>query len=443
MADLDGSADYVSWVNYPFAAELVGRLLFGGVWIYSWREMILDPTSSEYLALEGGRSGTPADCPAYEINNTPVPTTQPGVLDDPTRPRRLVFMRLRGIANNGELVYEFKNPQARYGTWVRLTAYSSPYYSFKEVIGDGTGADRPNGVTGTLSAREFNDQPMLADPTTGTVVWAWLSDGPGEPWLFAGTGLTIEEADGTPRYLGVTTLRVDQSDGLSLTQPLPGVARLDLLPASSTQAGIVALADQQLGIGRKSVEELSLGPGPSVPRVVASLTAGPGGSTAFTLELRSDPTGHPTDTGGWLTLQRHPAGSGTTRLYLHEGSLGSTVVGYGIQTFAATYDGGTATVAGMQFVGGLYISGSPTFSLTIGSSPIGGGTTNDLLYVGPSGELEQASLGWGLSLSGGTLAGTGGVAIGAPVSGGTDGDLMLVGVGGVVAQTATLDGGAF
>jgi hypothetical protein len=48
--------------------------------------------------------------------------------------------------------------------------------------------------------------------------------------------ITIKEQDGSPSYGGITTLIVDQADGLSLSQPAANQARLDLLTQMSITA---------------------------------------------------------------------------------------------------------------------------------------------------------------------------------------------------------------
>jgi hypothetical protein len=65
-------------------------------------------------------------------------------------------------------------------------------------------------------------------------------------------GLRAEEVDGTPSYTGASTLRFDQADGFSLSQPAAGVVRVDLLPASPSQTGVVTPANQDFGSGIKT-----------------------------------------------------------------------------------------------------------------------------------------------------------------------------------------------
>lgn len=83
------------------------------------------------------------------------------------------------------------NPWARIGTWARLTAKSAgprPTYSWVESVDAGQGFfDRPDGLTGSLNAREFNGADI--DLSQGPVnVWLWLTDGSDEAgviWAFA------------------------------------------------------------------------------------------------------------------------------------------------------------------------------------------------------------------------------------------------------------------
>ena len=48
---------------------------------------------------------------------------------------------------------------------------------------------------------------------------------------FSGTTLTITTVDGTPSYANTNTIRFDEADGFSLSQPAAGIARVDMLPA--------------------------------------------------------------------------------------------------------------------------------------------------------------------------------------------------------------------
>lgn len=67
-------------------------------------------------------------------------------------------------------------------------------------------------------------------------------------------GLIVEEADGSPRYAAVTTLRLDQADGFVVTNPSAGVARIDIQAATTTQAGIVD-TNAQTWAGFKTLQD--------------------------------------------------------------------------------------------------------------------------------------------------------------------------------------------
>jgi hypothetical protein len=68
----------------------------------------------------------------------------------------------------------------------------------------------------------------------------------------AGAGIEVKDATGAPDLTGVGLLILDLADGLSLSQPAPGQARIDLLPASTTQAGIITTGTQTIG-GQKTL----------------------------------------------------------------------------------------------------------------------------------------------------------------------------------------------
>jgi hypothetical protein len=110
------------------------------------------------------------------------------------------------------------------------------------------------------------------------------------------SGLTVAEVDGAPSYAGVLTLSFDQTDGFALSQPAAGTARVDLAPATPTQAGGVSIATQTWG-GQKSVTALSpqfqvqnvVTPGPTDP--FASLGVASGTPNTVTLKLQSGGSG--------------------------------------------------------------------------------------------------------------------------------------------------------
>ena len=82
----------------------------------------------------------------------------------------------------------------------------------------------------------------------------------------AAVGATIEEVDGSPSYTGIVTIRYDQADGFVVTQPGAGIARVDMVPATRTQAGNVSVSTQSWA-GRKCADYLQ---GSIDPAVMAS-----------------------------------------------------------------------------------------------------------------------------------------------------------------------------
>lgn len=60
----------------------------------------------------------------------------------------------------------------------------------------------------------------------------------------AGGSIEVKEADGSPDYTGVSILLCDQSTGFKVSQPAGGQAKLEMLPASKTQSGVMITTDQ-------------------------------------------------------------------------------------------------------------------------------------------------------------------------------------------------------
>ncbi len=105
-------------------------------------------------------------------------------------------------------------------------------------------------------------------PSTVSDTTIWLPDKNGSPWtvvftstvrdypghpfkrvyLLKGVEVTIKvkEVDGSPNLTQIGTLLFDQDDGFVVSQPAANQARLDLQPASTTQAGIVSTQTQHL-----------------------------------------------------------------------------------------------------------------------------------------------------------------------------------------------------
>lgn len=83
----------------------------------------------------------------------------------------------------------------------------------------------PNGETLTDNTR-YAARP--AGRTSGGDELYTAMMGPG-----GGGGITVREVDLTPSYSGITTLEFDQADGITVTNPSAGVARIDITAAAA------------------------------------------------------------------------------------------------------------------------------------------------------------------------------------------------------------------
>lgn len=115
----------------------------------------------------------------------------------------------------------------------------------------GAFAEAASGNVSTLTTGATGTARILWAESSGTTRWAVVRLG--DPASSAAS-LTVKEADGSPSYTSVVEIRVDQADGLSLTEPSAGVVRLDVLPASPTQAGVITTGTQTLA-GAKTLQE--------------------------------------------------------------------------------------------------------------------------------------------------------------------------------------------
>lgn len=125
--------------------------------------------------------------------------------------------------------------------WSQVSEVDEPTFP---VFAGGFGLSGTSAVGGT-PAYEIGGRQ---DVPLNTVVRLDLSPS-AEYWTFSyqppnTAGITVEEVDGSPSYTSVSTLRFDQADGFQLSQPGAGIARVDLVPATTTQAGGVSTSTQ-------------------------------------------------------------------------------------------------------------------------------------------------------------------------------------------------------
>lgn len=134
-------------------------------------------------------------------------------------------------------------------------AYS---WTEQQAIEAGTWADKPGGLSGTDTYLPLFERNNVGTVPVDSIVEA--AQGTGLFFLFdqataAGGSLTVKEVDNAPTVTSVTTLNFDQTDGFTVTDSGGGVARIDMLAASYTQAGIVSLVAQVMGDGKKTFSD--------------------------------------------------------------------------------------------------------------------------------------------------------------------------------------------
>jgi hypothetical protein len=211
----------------------------------------------------------------------------------------------------------------------------------------------------------------------------------------ASGSLTVAEADGSPSVSSVTQLQVDQVDGCVISSPGAGIARLDLLPATWFQAGIVSTTDQSwhgwktsdgafragliypvqgfayAGVfSRASLWRPTIESSPAFPHAPSAIMWAPAytwpglvvadGFSGGSVAIHWSGAGFPSGMDFWL----HP-GTYNFNGQLYNGRLVSTGrYAYFNPSANLVYTGYTANVNGLDFQGGIYVGGTIT-GLTI------------------------------------------------------------------------------
>lgn len=111
--------------------------------------------------------------------------------------------------------------------------------------GSGSGLTSPLTTKGDLWGYTTTDARVPVG-SNGQVLTADSTQSPGVKWASAGIlgGFTVRSMTGSPIYTSIDTLRFDAADGFSLSNPSAGIARIDLLEAAPSQAGVVSTGDQ-------------------------------------------------------------------------------------------------------------------------------------------------------------------------------------------------------
>jgi hypothetical protein len=192
--------------------------------------------------------------------------------------------------------------------------YSATEKFFDPVAGTWSDGDAVwyNDANGAVPTVNTYHQAMLVGFANGRKCYR-------EAVVGGSSSLTVKEADGTPSYSSITSLELNQADGFEVTQPGAGRANINIKDASASQAGIVALANQQLGTGRKDVESLGIldpaGGSTDTPVFQASHTPDRGVSL---VKLSSGLTAQLGIAAGELSAGYEPGHSGTTAYSLFE-----------------------------------------------------------------------------------------------------------------------------
>lgn len=135
------------------------------------------------------------------------------------------------------------------GGWypAKVQTYSEATNTWTDVAGT-VYIRGPNGETLTNATRYRGN---IVDQHSGASAYQAVGVGSGG----GGGSLTVAEVDGSPSVGSVTTINFDSTDGLTVTDSGGGVARIDLLPATKTQAGGISLSGQVMGDGTKTFSD--------------------------------------------------------------------------------------------------------------------------------------------------------------------------------------------
>src|SRR5262245_28074584 len=287
----------------------------------------------------------------------------------------------------------------------RITAKDGstpPAYSWIRIEETGSGvvtnhpdgsaaAGGPSYATGGYAA--YEESGNAAVPTDGSAIVRLFAAHGVQAWRFhwaASTGgggpgtITVQEVDLAPTLTGISTLRFDQTDGFVVSQPAAGIARIDMAGATYSQAGTV-YPGSQVWQGDKGIERDADSFGGDYGFYLKN-TGGDGGNVGFVILLADSTSGY--TTAAYRAALTFSSSLGGVSLV---GDMvdGRFVIDLGEKFPSGRYElavrgddgqihnGGSATVGGMTFVKGLYISGAPTttdsavwrFSSTVPSSP--------------------------------------------------------------------------
>lgn len=106
-------------------------------------------------------------------------------------------------------------------------------------------ADASTGDTAKLTSQSAASPQQILWKESGTgTKWALLRMSSIPSVTSSGGGIEVKEADSNPDLAGVSVLVFDQTTGFKVSQPSAGQAKVEMCPASKTQAGIVTTTAQ-------------------------------------------------------------------------------------------------------------------------------------------------------------------------------------------------------
>lgn len=199
----------------------------------------------------------------------------------------------RSVGSQGQFLWKpYTRPQFMCMVEVTSVTPSGSYYPAREIFIE------PNGLAGTVGSDCWYYDPNGGTPIVNSYHLCFLdgTDGSGTPKkvYFDGANangpaqsLTVQANDGTPSYANTTTIKLDEDDGLYLTQPSANTVLIQILDAGTLNAGIVSTGSQTI-TGDKTLDSHT-----RLSRVTVDYAAG-GGSGIFTVESERNGAGGPT-----------------------------------------------------------------------------------------------------------------------------------------------------
>lgn len=202
-------------------------------------------------------------------------------------------------------------------------------------------------------------------------------------------GLTVAEGDGSPSYGGIGALQFDQADGFVVSNPSSGVAAVDLAEATPTQRGIISTGEQTIGGGPKWFRDKLMVQGNASDEYLYVFDArniyfameGAAASFDYSARIYIDDASavssftyrYPIiysgnnchaigrwwlDSDGVFTIEVAKTAPGGSYSPVRKPAIAMR------DSDGTTYTGGSGTVNGVTFVGGVYVSGTGETGLT-------------------------------------------------------------------------------